>query len=88
MNKVCQLKDAGVNIAHEECPKYLGWAFINKDTNQRIDFVGLNRLKTLISEHKIKADPRTKYLIGFVTGGHALAARDAINKLEKLKAFW
>lgn len=88
LNKIASLKKAGVNIVHEECPKELGWAFTNKDTGNRVGFVGINKLKVLIRLNKSKTDPRIKYLIGFAAGGHAIEARNAINKLENLKAFW
>lgn len=88
MNKIASLKKAGVNIVHEECPKELGWAFTNKDTGNRIGFVRLNQLKTLVRLNKSKPDPRINYLINFAAGGHAIEARNAINKLENLKVFW
>jgi hypothetical protein len=88
LNQICALKESGLNISHKESPQELGWAWFNENTNQRVGFIGLNKIKGLISTHKARPDPRIKYLIGFATGGHAIAARDAINKLEKIKAFW
>jgi len=86
MNKVCQLKEAGVNVTHEECPTDLSWVWRNQDTGRTVDTVKLSRMKAIVQFKQ--TDPRIKYLIAFVAGGDALAARDAINKLGKLKAFW
>jgi hypothetical protein len=86
INNICQLKEAGVNVIHEERPRELGWRWVNQDTNQTIDFVGLNKVKSLFPLRK--TDPRIKYLIAFVVSGDALSAKEAINKLNKLKAFW
>lgn len=86
MNKICQLKAAGVNIEHKECPTDLSWVWRDKDTDRTIDTVKLSRVKSIAVLRQ--TDPRIKYLIAFVAGGDACSAREAINKLGKLKAFW
>jgi hypothetical protein len=86
INKICELKEAGVEIEHKECPTDLSWVWINKDTDRVIDTIKISRIKSLIFSRK--TDPRIKYLVGFVAGADPIVARDAINKLEKLKAFW
>ncbi len=86
LNQICILKEAGINIVHSECITDLSWVWRDKDTDRVIATVKLSRIKAIM--HLSKTDPRVNYLINFVTGGHAIEARDAINKLENLKAFW
>lgn len=86
MNKICLLKEAGVNVVHEDCPTDLSWVWRNQDTDRVIDTVKLSQIKAIVQFKQ--TDPRIKYLLGFVAYGDAQSARDAINKLGKLKAFW
>lgn len=86
MNKICQLKESGVNVIHYDCPTDLSWVWKNADTDRIIDTVKLSRIKAIMRFRQ--SDPRINYLINFVAGGHAIEARNAISKLGKLKAFW
>lgn len=86
MNKICQLKEAGVNVVHSECVTDLSWVWRNADTDRVIDTVKLSRIKSIM--HLRKSDPRIKYLFAFAASGDAISARAAINKLDNLKAFW
>lgn len=86
INQICILKESGVNIVHEACPTDLSWVWKNADTGKVFDTVKLSRVKTIAHLHQ--SDPRIMYLLDFVIGGDAFIARDGINKLDKLKAFW
>lgn len=86
MNQVCALKEVGVNIIHEECVTDLSWVWRNADTGKVFDTVKLSRVRAIIPLQK--TDPRIKYLVGFAVSGKCFEARDAINKLNNLKAFW
>ncbi len=84
INKIASLEEAGVNISYEE--KDTSFVYRNKDTDRIIDTVKLSRLKSISYDRK--SDPRVEHIIGFFAGGDICAARDAIKKLENLKAFW
>lgn len=86
LNKICQLKEAGINVIHSECITDLSWVWRNADTGLVIDTVKLSRIKAIM--HLRKSDPRVNHLILFAGGYDVLKIRDAINKLDNLKAFW
>lgn len=86
LNKICQLKEAGMDIVQENCYTDLSFIWRNRETGKIIDTVKLSRVKAIT--HLRTADPRVDCLIDFVVGGDSFTARDNIHKLEKLKAFW
>ncbi len=86
LTKICQFKEDGGNVFYEERPKQLGWAWVNQDTNQEIGFIKLTDIKNV--PENLRSDPRFQYILQFIKGGDPVAARDSINKLNNLKAFW